>query len=123
MAVKTFQTLILEPKEIVIQDIMTMAMMANRLSAQAFSVRYYGPLNLLEVTIAESEEKFNDWLYHLTISTHESSLEDLTYFRDVLRSLINEEEVDVECDNFAMAGINFTDHRNDPPYDYESDDV
>lgn len=122
MAVKTFQTLILEPKEIVIQDIMTMAMMANRLSAQAFSVRYYGPLNLLEVTIAESEEKFNDWLYHLTISTNESSLEDLTYFRDVLRSLINEEEVDVEYDNFAMAGINFTDHRNDPPYNYEEDE-
>lgn len=122
MVNKPLKTHVLTEKEALVQEIITMAVLANRLSARCFSVDYTGFINLLGITIVESEELFNDWLYRLNILPNESSVDELIYFREVLRSLINEEEIEVVCDNYALTGINFHDHRNDPPHVYEEDD-
>lgn len=117
-------------KEQVVLEIMETAISAAEKTANSVHFNFT-PLTTgtsLYVIIAESLEKFADWLYALRINISKSSTEQLIEFNEILSQLIAGTEVDIDSINgrywnHGLSGIEIEDHRNDPPYVYEEEEL
>lgn len=115
---------VISSKDQVVLDIITTAYLANKQQKNIFRFDYVPSCDSLTVIVAKSKQRYNDWLYRLSIFVDDSSLEELLKFKEALMDLIAGEELDMDMfppDNYE--GLMVGDHRNDPPYEYAEDET